>query len=39
MHFKNTIKLDLELNALKTRIRNSSFKNEPIFAIIDSINE
>ena len=39
MQLKDTITHSLEPYALKTRIRNVIFlKNEPIFAIIDSIN-
>ena len=37
MHLKNTITLNIEPYALK--IRCNLLKNEPIFAIIDSINE
>ena len=39
MHFKNTITLHLEPCALKARMNIVIFKNEPIFATIDSINE
>ena len=37
MQLKNTITLNLESYTLKTRYH--LFKNEPIFVIIDSINE
>ena len=40
MQLKYTITLNLEPYTLKTRIRSVIFlKNEPIFVIIDSINE
>ena len=40
MKLKNTITLSVEPYALKTRIRSVIFKkNEPIFAILFSINE
>ena len=39
MQLKNTITLNLEPYALKQGSEVSSFKNKPIFVIINSINE
>ena len=39
MQLKNTITLNIEPYTLKQGPEVSSFKNEPIFAIMNSINE